>query len=348
MTNAFPQYLKPQKKLAGLGLEIWIEETAAAAAGYEDAEYAEYAQIKKRDEILNGADLISSIRPPDDETLAKIPAGKFLISSFAPFADEAIVEKLKGHSLQAFSMDMIPRVTLAQSMDVLSSMASIAGYKAVIAAAHHLNRYLPMMITAAGSIKPSTVLVLGAGVAGLQAIATAKRLGAVVEVFDTRSAVKEEVQSLGARFIEVEGATEDKDAGGYAVQQTEEYLNRQRTLVQEKAANANIIITTAQVRGRKAPVLVPKETVDKMRPGSVIVDLAASTGGNCELTRNDEIVDHNGVLIIGDSQLAADMAQDASFLYGNNLFNFLKIMVEEGELKVDMDNEIISSSLITK
>ncbi|MCB0633549.1 MAG: NAD(P)(+) transhydrogenase (Re/Si-specific) subunit alpha, partial [Lewinella sp.] len=190
-------------------------------------------------------------------------------------------------------------------------------------------------------------LVLGAGVAGLQAIATARRLGAQVEAFDTRSAAKEEVKSLGAKFIEIEGAKEDTGAGGYAVEQSEEFLKRQREEVQNRASKSDIIITTAQVRGRQAPLLVPKSTVDNMRPGSVIVDLAASTGGNCELTKDNQVINHNGVIIVGDSNLAAGMPQDASVLYSNNLFNFFNILVKNGELNLDMDNEIIRGALIT-
>ncbi|MDH3648254.1 MAG: NAD(P)(+) transhydrogenase (Re/Si-specific) subunit alpha, partial [Saprospiraceae bacterium] len=235
----------------------------------------------------------------------------------------------------------------AQTMDVLSSMASIAGYKAVLAAAGALPRYFPMMITAAGSIKPAKVVILGAGVAGLQAIATAKRLGAQVEAYDTRSAAKQEVESLGAKFIDIEGAKEDTGAGGYAVEQDEDFLRRQREEVQKRAMNADVIITTAQVRGRKAPILVPTSTVEQMKSGSVIVDLAASTGGNCELTKDKERVVHNGVIIIGDSDLAAGMAMDASTLYANNLFNFLKLIIKEGELHLDFEDEIVRSAYIT-
>jgi NAD(P) transhydrogenase subunit alpha len=229
----------------------------------------------------------------------------------------------------------------------LSSMASIAGYQAVLVAATKLSRYFPMMVTAADSVKPSKVLVLGAGVAGLQAIATARRNGAMVEAFDTRGAAKEEVESLGAKFVEVAGAVDDRGAGGYAVQQSEEFLQRQRAEVQARAAKADVIICTAQVRGRKAPILLPASTVENMRPGSVVVDLAASTGGNCELTQNDQIIQHNGVTIIGDSNLAAKMPQDASMLYGNNVANFLKLLIaKDGSLNLDFNNEIIAGSCI--
>jgi NAD(P) transhydrogenase subunit alpha len=204
-----------------------------------------------------------------------------------------------------------------------------------------------MLITAAGSIRPATVLVLGAGVAGLQSIATARRLGAMVEAFDTRAAAKEEVKSLGGKFIEVEGAKDDTSAGGYAVEQSEEFLKRQREEVQKRAMKADIIITTAQVRGRKAPTLVPATTVEQMKPGSVIVDLAASTGGNCELSENNKVITHNKVTIIGNSFLADDMPQDASLLYSNNVLNFVKTWVKDGELNLDMENEIIASALFT-
>lgn len=265
---------------------------------------------------------------------------------FQPFADPDVVQRLSQYGVSAFSMDMIPRTTLAQSMDVLSSMASIAGYQAVLEAARYLPRYFPMMITAAGSLKPAKVLVLGAGVAGLQAIATARRLGAIVEAFDTRSAAKEEVLSLGARFIEVEGAREDKGAGGYAIEQSEDFLKRQREEVKSRAEKSDIIITTAQVRGRKAPTLVTRDTVENMRPGSVVVDLAASTGGNCELTQDNAVIVHKGVTIVGNSNLAALLPQDASFLFNNNVLNFMKLFIKEGQLVLDKQNEIISQSLI--
>lgn len=241
---------------------------------------------------------------------------------------------------------MIPRTTLAQSMDVLSSMASVSGYKAVLLAALSLPRYFPMMITSAGSIRPAKVLVIGAGVAGLQAIATARKLGAIVEAFDVRTAAKEEVQSLGAKFIEVEGAKDDKAAGGYAVQQSEEFLARQRAEVQAHAKKSDVIICTAQVRGRKAPVLIEAETIPQMRHGSVIIDLAASTGGNCALTENGKTVIKNGVTIIGDSRLEMDMPEDASQMYGNNVLNLLNHITREGQLDLRMEDEIVKGALI--
>ncbi|NND08762.1 MAG: NAD(P) transhydrogenase subunit alpha [Saprospiraceae bacterium] len=334
------------KKIADLGASVLIENGAGNQAGFSDDQY-DSATKCSRAELLTQADVLVSISPVDDESLPSIAKDKLLIAEFKPFFYQDVAEKLKSKGLQAISMDMIPRTTLAQSMDVLSSMAAIAGYKSVLAAANKLPRYFPMMITAAGSIKPATVLVLGAGVAGLQAIATAKRLGAQVEAFDTRSAAKEEVLSLGAKFVEVAGAKEDTGAGGYAVEQDEDFIKRQREEVQKRAMKADIIITTAQVRGRKAPILVPASTVEKMKEGSVIVDLAASTGGNCELTVDQETTQHHGVWIIGNSDLAADMPEDASTLYANNLLNFLKLIIKDGDLHLDFENEIVQSAYIT-
>jgi NAD(P) transhydrogenase subunit alpha len=333
-------------KLTALGVSVIMESGAGDESYFSDKDYAG-ATVLSREEVLKQSDLLVSFNPLAQEDWKHLNKEAIMISQFAPFADAEVIPGLLGAKKKAFSMDMIPRTTLAQSMDVLSSMASIAGYQAVLVAAARLPRYLPMLITAAGSIKPSKVLILGAGVAGLQAIATAKRLGAIVEVFDTRKAVKEEVQSLGGKFIEVEGARDDSSAGGYAVEQTEEFLARQRAEVQARAVKSDIVITTAQVRGRKAPILLEKETVNQMRAGSVIIDLASSTGGNCELSKDDETIIVNGVTIIGNSQLAAQMPQDASFLYSNNVLNFLKTMIKEGNLKVDFSNEIIKGACIT-
>jgi NAD(P) transhydrogenase subunit alpha len=334
-------------KLKNLGLEVLIEQGAGVGAMHPDAEYQEHGKVVSRDQLFQEADAIISIIPLSETELKKLKADTLVISQFQPYFDASITDKLRQLSLRGLSMDMIPRTTLAQAMDVLSSMASVAGYKAVLEATRHLPRYLPMMITAAGSIRPAKVLILGAGVAGLQAIATARRLGAMVEAFDTRQAAKEEVESLGARFVEVEGAKDDTAAGGYAVAQSEEFIQRQRAEVQARAMKADIIITTAQVRGRKAPILVPKETVEKMKTGSVIVDLASSTGGNCELSKDNEVIVHNGVTIIGNSNLAALMPQDSSFLYSNNLLNLFKHLMKDGQLNLNMEDEIVRGSLIT-
>jgi NAD(P) transhydrogenase subunit alpha len=243
---------------------------------------------------------------------------------------------------------MLPRTTRAQGMDVLSSQANIAGYKAVLHASNIYARYFPMFMTAAGSIAPAKILILGAGVAGLQAIATARRLGAVVEVFDTRPAVKEEVMSLGAKFIEVEGAADASKAGGYAVEQTEEFLQRQKAKIAESIAKADIVITTAQIPGKKAPILVTEEMIKNMRKGSVIIDIAAATGGNTELTRNNETIVHNGVTIVGNSALPSTMPADASKLYGKNVLNFLQLIIDkEGNLNLNWEDDLVKGSCIT-
>ena len=335
-------------KFRQIGIEVLVEKSAGSAARFSDADYQEQeAKVLDRAGVLQQADLLISIHPLSAEERKSIRSDQWLVSQFEPFNDQEISATLEKEGINAFSLDMIPRTTLAQSMDILSSMASIAGYKAVLEAARFLPRYFPMMITAAGSIKPSKVLVLGAGVAGLQAIATARRLGAMVEAFDTRAAAKEEVLSLGAKFVEVEGAADDTGAGGYAVEQSEDFQKRQRAEVQTRAMKADVIITTAQVRGRKAPLLVPTSTVEQMKPGSVIIDLAASTGGNCELSKDQELVVHKGVQIYGNSNLAELMPQDASTLYSNNLHNFLKYITKDGEIDLRMDDEIIAGALIT-
>ncbi|MFP4092151.1 MAG: Re/Si-specific NAD(P)(+) transhydrogenase subunit alpha [Cyclobacteriaceae bacterium] len=329
--------------------QVLIEKDAGAEAYIPDEEYVEAgAALRSRAEVIAECDLFISVRPPADEVLSQLKPGTFIISSFRPYEDPAITARLSQYPLTIFSMDMMPRTTLAQDKDVLSSMASMAGYRAVLEAATHLPRYFPMLTTAAGSIPPAKVLILGAGVAGLQAIATAKRLGAVVEAFDTRPAVREEVQSLGAKFVEVEGARDDKSAGGYAVEQTEEYKQKQRELIYERAVRSDVIITTALLRGKKAPILITKEMVEAMRPGSVIVDLAAAGGGNCELTKNEQTVSHHNVRIIGDSILEAKMPMHSSQLFAKNIFNFLKILLKEGRVQLDMDNQLISGTCIVQ
>ncbi|MFK7982216.1 MAG: NAD(P) transhydrogenase subunit alpha [Saprospiraceae bacterium] len=335
------------KKIKSEDVIFLVEKGAGEKASLPDATYTDLATVTDRATIFKDADIILTVNPLPETELSIIEKGTLLISMFAPYFDDSITEKLKDHGLQGVSMDMIPRTSLAQSMDILSSMAAIAGYKAVLTAASYLPRYFPMMITAAGSIRPAKVLILGAGVAGLQAIATARRLGAMVEAFDVRKAAKEEVESLGAKFVEVEGAADDSTAGGYAVAQSEEFIKKQQAEVQNRAAKADVIITTAQVRGRKAPILLSKETVDKMKTGSVVIDLASSTGGNCELSKDNEIVIHNGINIIGNSALASDMPQDASTLFSNNILNFLKLIIKDGAIVLDKENEIIKSALIT-
>ena len=337
------------KKLAAMGIKPAIEHGAGEKSGFGDHLYVENGfTTASREDILTKSDIVLSISPVADAELHKMKKDAIYISMFAPYQNAEVINHLASFPVNVVSMDMIPRTTLAQSMDILSSMASLAGYKAVLKAADHYNNMFPMMMTAAGTIPPTKVMVLGAGVAGLQAIATAKRLGAVVEAFDTRAAAKEEVMSLGASFVEVEGAADDRGAGGYAVQQSEEYLARQRALVQEKALKSNIVIATAQVRGRKAPLLITEDTINNMKPGSVIVDLAASTGGNCAYTENNKTIAKNGVIIIGNSDLADELNGVASTLYSNNILNFLQIVVKDGVATLNEENEIIKSALISK
>jgi len=340
-----PEHIKMLKEF---GLNVLVEESAGDKSLYSDEEYAQFAEVCDRKKLMESSDILVGVEPFEATDLEKYASKELFIAQFRPLQNEDLADLIRDKGISAISLDMLPRTTLAQSMDVLSSMASIAGYRAVIEAAIRLPRYFPMMITAAGSIRPAKVVVLGAGVAGLQAIATAKRLGAMVEAFDVRSAAKDEIRSLGAKFIEIEGAAEDTGAGGYAVEQSEEFLKRQQEEVQKRAKAADVIITTAQVRGKRAPVLVPVATVEEMKRGAVIVDLASSTGGNCELSENGKTVEYKGVYIIGNSDLADSMPQDASFLFSKNIFNLMKMLIVEGKLNLDMENEVLKGSLITQ
>ena len=257
-----------------------------------------------------------------------------------------MVEDMLQAGVSAFSLDLAPRSTRAQALDVLSSMATVGGYKAVLTAANLLPTFFPMSMTAAGTIKPAKVLILGAGVAGLQSIATARRLGSVVEAFDVRAAAKEEVLSLGAKFVEVEGAKDDKAAGGYAVEQSEEFKQRQAQLIHDHAVASDVIICTAQIPGRKAPLLIRKDTVAAMKAGAVIIDMAASSGGNCEVTENGKTIRHQGVIIVGDSNLAASMPKDASVMFGKNVVNFIKLIAIKNELNLNFSDDIVAATCI--
>ena len=299
------------------------------------------AEIKSTAEISASADVILSIHAPSID----IRNGLVLIGMYQARFQADRIKQWTDKGAVVYSMELLPRTTRAQSMDILSSQANIAGYKAVLTAANAYGRYFPMFMTAAGSVAPAKMLILGAGVAGLQAIATAKRLGAVVEVFDTRPAVKEEVQSLGGKFIEVPGAADASTAGGYAVEQSEEYKQNQQAKIAESVAKADIIITTAQIPGRKAPILITEDMLNAMRRGSVIIDLAASTGGNTPMTKDRETVHYNGLTIIGDSNLPATMPSDASKLYGKNILNFLQLITsKEGQLITDSQDELVKGA----
>ncbi len=331
-----------------MGIEVLIEHDAGKMAFSNDADYMEAgARVVKRSDVIATSEMLISVNPPAGDDINSFNEGQIICNVLNPVENSDWIEKARLKGLTVFALDMVPRITRAQSMDILSSMATVAGYKAVLDAASLLPKFFPMFMSAAGTIKPSKMLILGAGVAGLQAIAIARKLGAIVDVFDVRSAVKEEVTSLGGKFIEVEGAKEDASAGGYAVEQSEEFKKKQQELIQQKAIAADVVIATAQIPGRKAPVLLLKETVRAMRPGSVIIDLAASTGGNCELTENGKVIFVNGVTIVGKSDYPSDMPVDASKMFGNNIINLLKIMVDmEGKLVLNMDDEIINGTTV--
>jgi NAD(P) transhydrogenase subunit alpha len=328
--------------------EVLVEKDAGTNAFITNEAYQEAgAKLVERKEIFK-SDLLIGVNPPAMEEVDEISADTALIGLLNPFGNDVLIKKLITKKITSFSLELVPRITRAQSMDVLSSMGTIAGYKAVLYAATLLPKFFPMFMSAAGTIKPAKVLILGAGVAGLQAIAISRKLGGVVEVFDVRSAVKEEVQSLGGKFIEVEGATEDKSAGGYAVEQTEEYKQKQSQLIHDHVAKADVVICTAQIPGKKAPVLVKKESVELMKPGSVIIDLAASTGGNCEVTQQDKTHEHSGVKIVGESSFPEQMPADASSMLSKNITNFIKLLIDEnGALKLNFDDEVINGTCLS-
>lgn len=332
--------------LKKMGLEILVEKNAGGRSFASDKDYeSSGAMAVGRDELLGKAHMVISVNPPLEDPLESFREGQILCSVLNPVENSAWIEKARLRGLTILALDLIPRTTRAQAMDILSSMATVSGYKAVLHAASILPRFFPMFMSAAGTIKPSRVLILGAGVAGLQAIAISRKLGAIVEVFDVRSAVKEEVKSLGGKFIEVEGAKEDTAAGGYAVEQSEEFKAKQQALIQQRAIAADVVIATAQIPGKKAPVLLLKDTVNNMKPGSVIIDLAASTGGNCELTKNGEITVVNGVSIVGKSDYPSDLPTDSSRMFGNNLINLLKIMVDkDGKINLNLQDDIIAGT----
>ncbi|WP_250487930.1 Re/Si-specific NAD(P)(+) transhydrogenase subunit alpha [Caballeronia sp. GaOx3] len=348
------------KRLVDLGLTVRIASQAGLKANFHDDDYKKAgASIVTQKDAL-GCKVVMTVRTPIDEDITNLKNGTVLIGMLDPFDKENAV-KLASTGLTAFALEAAPRTTRAQALDVLSSQANIAGYKAALSAAHHYPRFMPMLMTAAGTVKAARVLVLGAGVAGLQAIATAKRLGAIVEASDVRPAVKEQIESLGAKFLDVPFETdEEREAGlgsaGYARAMPESWLARQAALVHERAKQADVVITTALIPGRPAPTLISADTVAKMKSGAVIVDLAAGrgaeyeghVGGNCPLTETDKVVVRHGVTIVGHSNLAALMPTDASALYARNLLEFLKLLVtKEGALNIDMDDDIVAATLLT-
>jgi len=327
---------------------IAVEKNAGTKAfAFDDAYQTKTINVVERLNVLSTSEIILSINNLSDEDVAQLKSNTILIGVYQPLFNYNLMKQWAEKNITVFSLDMIPRSTRAQSMDVLSSQANIAGYKAVLEAANIYPHYFPMFMTAAGSIKPAKVLILGAGVAGLQAIATARRLGAVVEVFDTRPAVKEEVMSLGAKFIEVEGAADASKAGGYAVEQSEDYKQKQQQSIADATAKADIVITTAQIPGKKAPILITDEMLTAMKPGSVIIDLAAATGGNTLQTKNNETIQYNNITIVGNSNLASTLPADASKLYGKNVLNFLQLIItKDGNINLNFDDDIVAGCCI--
>lgn len=343
-------------RLAKLGVDVLVETGAGQAAGFSDREYEQAGARLVTDTValFDQADVILKVRKPvynarlDQHELDLMKTGTVLIAQLDPLREPDIIRTLAERRITSFSLDMIPRTTRAQEMDVLSSQATIAGYKAVLIAANRLNRIFPMLVTAAGTITPAKVLVLGAGVAGLQAIATARRLGAVVEAFDVRPAVKEQVESLGARFIDFQLDVEQAEtAGGYARELDESELDRQRRLIHQHIKSVDVVITTAQVPGKPAPVLVTKDMVADMKRGAVIVDLAAETGGNCELTKPGEEIVVNDVVIVGAINLPSSVPLHASQMFSRNISNFLALLIADGKININFADEIVRGCCIT-
>ncbi len=337
------------KKYINLGCDVVVQRGAGTAAYFNDTAYEEAGASLADDfkATVSGANIVLKVQPLNQEESKILAQGTVVASLHAPFTNPLLADYNK-QGLTSFCMEMIPRTSRAQSMDVLSSQANIAGYKAVLLALEHYQKFMPMLMTAAGTVQSAKVLIMGAGVAGLQAIATARRLGAMVEAFDVRVAAKEQVESLGAKFVEVPQDEDAEDEGGYAKEMSDEYKQKQAELIAEHAAKADIIITTALIPGRPAPVLVTEETVAKMKQGAVIVDMAVEAGGNCPLSKKDEVYTKDGITFVGVSNIAATLATDASTLYAKNMLNFMGLMLdkESGELNIDREDDIIQGALL--
>ena len=332
-------------KLAGAGFDVSIERDAGVAASFRDADY-EAAGARVVGDPYD-SDAVVKVRKPSGDEVERLREGQVLVAFLEPLSDPEGVERLASRGVIAFAMESIPRITRAQPMDALSSQSNVAGYKAVLLGAERLPKFFPMLMTAAGTVPPAKVLVLGAGVAGLQAIATARRLGALVTGFDVRPVVKEQVESLGASFLEL-GVTGEEAAGGYARELSEEEQQRQRDELAERIPEYDVVITTALIPGRPAPLLIPARAVEAMRPGSVIVDVASDAGGNCELTQPGEEVDHGGVRIVGYTNLAATMPAHASQLYARNVAALLQHLAPDGTLALDWEDEITAGTCVTR
>ena len=340
------------KKFLDLGCKVFFEKGAGKAAGFLDDTYmdagAELVEIEN-DEVKKIVDIVLCVQPPNEKFLSYLKPGSFLVGLLNPYGNKLLAETLKSKNISAIALELLPRISRAQSSDALSSQANIAGYKSVLLAASALDRYFPMLMTAAGTIQPSKIAVLGAGGAGLQAIATAKRLGAVVYVSDIREAVKEQVESLGASFIELPKIDETpSESGGYAKQVSDEFIVAQRKELAKQLSEADVAICTAQVPGKKAPKLIDEKMLDNMRPGSVVIDLAVLSGGNCACSKPGETIVREGVKIIGASNLPCSIPNHASSLYSRNLLSLLQPMFKEGKFLIDNDDELIAGSLISK
>jgi H+-translocating NAD(P) transhydrogenase subunit alpha len=331
-------------KLKALGARVLVERGAGVRAQFPDAQYKD-AEFTDAAQVLAQADILLKVQPPTAAELASLKTGAIVVGFMQAYARPELVRDLKNRKITSFAMELVPRISRAQSMDALSSQASLAGYKAVLIAANTLDKFLPMLTTAAGTIRPASVLVIGAGVAGLQAIATAKRLGAMVEAYDVRSATRDQVKSLGAKFIETGVSAEG--TGGYARELNDDEKRQQQEVLDARIAAVDVVITTASIPGRPAPRLISKAVVERMKPGAVIVDLAAETGGNCELTKAGETIVHNSVKIVGPVNLPAQLAYHASEMYARNLFNLLKPALPNGVLSIDWKDEVFAGAVLT-
>lgn len=339
------------KKLKGLGCEVFVESSAGELSGFNDTLYKESGGeivSKSNINIWENADVVFCVQAPSESNLSKLKKGAILLGLLNPYANEKLQKTITSKKISALSMELLPRISRAQSSDVLSSQANIAGYKAVLLAASELDRYFPMLMTAAGTVQPAKVVVLGGGVAGLQAVATAKRLGAIVFVSDIRPAVKEQVESLGARFIELPEIDEKPgESGGYAKAVTPEFLSKQKATLTKYLSEADVAVCTAQVLGKKAPVLIDSHMIEKMRPGAVVIDLAVSQGGNCEGTKSNETIIRNGVKLIGAGELPSSVPYDASTLYAKNLTSLITPFIKDGVINLDKEDELISGCLLS-
>jgi NAD(P) transhydrogenase subunit alpha len=334
-------------KLTAAGLEVQVQFGAGVEAGFGDAEY-QGKGARLASDVFANADVVLKVRPPTADEIAKLREASVIIGLLEPYTSEAPIRLLAARQITSFAMELMPRIARAQPMDALSAMSTVAGYKAVLLAANRLPKFFPLLMTAAGTITPARVFVVGAGVAGLEAIGTAKRLGAVIEAYDTRPAVKEEVQSVGAQFVELSLDTKDaEERGGYARAESPEFYRKQQEMMVEHVAAADVVITAALVRGRHAPVLITEEMVRGMRPGSVIVDLASAQGGNCALTEADKEVVKHGVTILGPTNLPSTMPFHSSQMYARTVTNFLMHLLQDGKICMDLDDEMTRATLVT-